>query len=138
MCFEIRSLKPNRSCSSRTRIRPPSEVAREPWNSTFDAALNETSTHDDRARVPWEPLVRPRYRFDFWRSSSGSLRYSAGDNGRCVVCRDANIPPFPVRLEHLKLVLRFCGLLVFHRGIWRTPSEIKLHFEGPQALPAVC
>src|SRR3990170_1670447 len=38
----MRSLKPNRSSSSRTRIRPPSEVTRDPWNSTFNAGLKES------------------------------------------------------------------------------------------------
>jgi hypothetical protein len=31
-----------RSSNPRTRIRPPSEVIREPWKSTFKAALKES------------------------------------------------------------------------------------------------
>jgi hypothetical protein len=30
-CCSINSLSPNRSSNSRTRIRPPSEVTRDPW-----------------------------------------------------------------------------------------------------------
>jgi hypothetical protein len=35
-------LNPRRSSNSRTRIRPPSEVTRDPWKSTFKEALNES------------------------------------------------------------------------------------------------
>jgi len=33
---------PKRSSNSRTRIKPPSEVTREPWKSTFKEALNDS------------------------------------------------------------------------------------------------
>src|SRR6202790_4681595 len=34
--------RPSRSSNSRIRIRPPSEVTRDPWKSTFNEALNES------------------------------------------------------------------------------------------------
>jgi len=47
---EITKLK--RSSSSRTRIRPPSEVTRDPWKSTFNEALKEA----EMARFVFHPL----------------------------------------------------------------------------------
>jgi len=41
-CCSISSLSPNRSSNSRTRTRPPSEVTRDPWKSTFKEALKES------------------------------------------------------------------------------------------------
>ena len=41
-CCSMSSPKPKRSSSSRTRIRPPSEVTRDPWKSTFKEPLNES------------------------------------------------------------------------------------------------
>src|ERR1019366_6070929 len=41
-CCSISSLSPNRSSNSRTRTRPPSEVTRDPWKSTFKVALKES------------------------------------------------------------------------------------------------
>jgi len=34
--------KPSRSSNSRTRISPPSEVTRDPWESIFEAAWKES------------------------------------------------------------------------------------------------
>ena len=39
----MRAPKPSRSSNSRTKSKPPSEVTREPWNSTFNRPLNESS-----------------------------------------------------------------------------------------------
>ena len=41
-CCWMSSPNPRRSSNSRTRIRPPSEVTRDPWNPTFKEALNES------------------------------------------------------------------------------------------------
>ena len=41
-CWAMRSPKPRRSSNSRTRIRPPSEVTRDPWKSTFKEGLKES------------------------------------------------------------------------------------------------
>jgi hypothetical protein len=42
-CFDSsdRVVLDSRSSNSRTRIRPPLEVARDPWNSIFKEALNK-------------------------------------------------------------------------------------------------
>ncbi len=41
-CWAIGSPKPSRSSSSRTRIKPPSDVTRDPWKSIFNVALKES------------------------------------------------------------------------------------------------
>ena len=39
-CSEMSVSSPRRSSNSRTRMRPASEVTREPWNATFKKPLN--------------------------------------------------------------------------------------------------
>ncbi len=46
-CCSISSPSPNRSSNSRTRIRPPSEVTRDPWKSTFKEADPDLVRHED-------------------------------------------------------------------------------------------
>lgn len=41
-CCSMSLLNPKRSSSSRTTIRPPSDVTRDPWESTFKELLNES------------------------------------------------------------------------------------------------
>ena len=42
MFSAMSALNPRRSSNSRTKSKPPSEVTREPWKSTFKEGLNES------------------------------------------------------------------------------------------------